>query len=312
MKHIFIVNLMSGNGKRHQSLIDDINRICDERKLDYEVRLTEYPLHAKEIVKTVLADNTDVRFYACGGDGTVNEVACGIVECGCGELAVIPIGTGNDFVRSFAPDGDYMSLENQLSGKSVKIDAVSVGTDFFVNILNVGFDSAVVRTIANLRNKSSIMRGKFAYIIGLIINLFKMPKTTLRCEFDDGDIVEGKFLLSAFSNGRFYGGGFQPAANAELDDGMLDILFVRPCSRMTFLSLVGKYKKGTLMGCKRAEKYVVSKKCKSLKVTFSPESSVCVDGEMTDVHSFDMKVLPLSLALSLPCKERSFELCEIH
>lgn len=303
MKHLFIVNPVSGDGKRYKGLIEDIHRICRERGLDYDVRMTEYAGHGKWLVKSEVAGfDGEIRVYACGGDGTVNEVASGLVECGRGELAVIPVGTGNDFVRSFSPDGEYMSLENQICGKSVDIDAVSAGDSVFVNMLNVGFDSAVVSTISRLRDKSPLMRGKFAYIIGVAINLFKMPKTTLRCEFDDGEVIEGEFLLTAFSNGQYYGGGFKPLEVARPDDGILDAILVRPCSRLTFLSLVAKYKKGKILEDSRSKRYVITKRCKSAAVSFSPDSDVCVDGELVDEKSFNIEILPRSLKLSLPEK----------
>ncbi len=301
MKHFFIVNPASGDGLSYKSLIDTIHTLCRAAQVEYEIKLTEYVGHAKWIVKSETSKTSDtIRFYACGGDGTVNEVASGLVECGGSEFAVIPVGTGNDFVRSFSPDGSFLSLEDQLGGESIKVDAVSAGNSVFVNMLNVGFDSAVVETISRLRNKSRVMRGKFAYIIGVIINFLKMPKTSLSCEFDDGEKIEGEFLLSAFSNGRYYGGGFMAASRAELDDGILDVLFVRPCSRLVFLSLISKYKKGTLLDSKRSLKYVISKRCKSVKVEFSPESFVCVDGEIVDEHSFDIEMLPDALSFSLP------------
>ena len=308
MKHFFVVNPASGDGKRYKSLIDDIHRLCCEMKLDYEVRLTEYSGHARWLVRTALSENKDIRFYACGGDGTVNEVACGLAEGQGGELAIIPVGTGNDFVRSFSPSGDYLSLEDQLSGESMSVDLVSAGNTTFLNMLNVGFDSAVVKTIASLRDKSRLMRGRFAYILGVIINFFKLPKTTLRCVLDNGEVVEGEFLLSAFANGKYYGGGFKAASDAELDDGLLNLIFVRPCSRFVFLSLIGAYKKGTLLECEAAKKYVISKRCRSLSVTFSQESAVCIDGELSNEHTFDIEVLPRALNLSLPSAERRVEL----
>ena len=303
MKHLFIVNPASGDGKKHKSLIEDIHRVCKEKGLDYDVRMTEYAGHAKWLVKSeALTCKDEIRVYACGGDGTVNEVASGLVEAGRGELAVIPVGTGNDFVKSFSPDGEYLSLENQLCGKSVAVDAVSAGESVFVNMLNSGFDSAVVSTIARLRDKSRSMRGKFAYIIGVAINFFKMPKTSLCCEFDDGEVLEGEFQLAAFSNGQYYGGGFKPLEIARPDDGILDVIFVRPCPRTVFLRLIAKYKNGTVLKSPLSKKYVITKRCKRAKLSFSPSSDVCVDGELVKMRNFDIEIIPRSLKLSLPLK----------
>ena len=304
MKHFFIVNPASGNGKSHNSLIENIHKLCQDRGLDYEIRRTEYAGHARWIVSTELAKTRDkIRFYACGGDGTVNEVVSGLVGNPRCELAIIPVGTGNDFVRTFPINTDFLDLDLQLDGKSRSVDAVSAGESIFVNMLNVGFDSRVVSTISKLRDKSRLMRGKFAYIISVAINFFKMPKTRLKCVFDDGEKIEGEFLLSAFANGKYYGGGFMAGAKAEPDDGILDVLFVRPCSRFVFLSLIAKYKKGTLLDSPRSLKYVVFKKCRGLTAEFSLDSDVCVDGEIVNEHSFNIEVLEGSVNLSVPEKE---------
>ena len=103
------------------------------------------------------------------------------------------------------------------------------------------------------------------------VNFFKMPKTRLSITFDDGERVEGEFLLSAFSNGKYYGGGFKAGAEAELDDGLLDVTLVKPCPRSVFLGLVAKYKNGTLSEDPRSKIYVYTKKCAFLKVDFLDE-----------------------------------------
>ena len=305
MKHFFIINPTAGTGKNHNDLVERIHSICRDKSLEYEIRFTEYAGHAKWIVSTVLAETRDkVRFYACGGDGTVNEVASGLVGHPRAELAIIPVGTGNDFVRTFSVNTDFLDLDLQLGGKSRCVDAVSAGESIFVNMLNVGFDSKVVSTISRLRDKNRLMRGKFAYIISVAINFFKMPKTYLKCVFDDGEIIEGEFLLSAFANGQYYGGGFKAGADAKPDDGVLDAIFVRPCSRFVFLTLISKYKKGTLLESKRSLKYVIHKKCRSFTAEFSDDSDVCVDGEIVKQHLFNVEVLEGAVNLSVPEKEK--------
>ena len=303
MKHFFVVNPTSGSGKEHGELIRRINDVCNEKRVEYEVKLTEYPGHARELITKALDNASDtVRFYACGGDGTVNEVADGILGNPHAEFSVIPVGTGNDFVRSFSPEGSFKCVEDQIAGTAMTIDSVTTGSGSFVNMLNVGFDSAVVATIARLRNKFSVMRGKFAYIISVAINFLKMPKTTLECVFDDGERVSGKYLLAAFSNGQYYGGGFKAAPRASVDDGIMDVLLVRPCSRFVFLKLISKYKNGTLLDDRKNAKYIFSKKCKAVTASFSKQSWVCVDGEVVGEHSFEMKVLPGALKFSQPRK----------
>jgi YegS/Rv2252/BmrU family lipid kinase len=309
MKYCFIINPAAGKSVTKEGLEERIIRACEDKGVDGYVLYTERAGDMQRCIAQFCEEHVgeQIRFYACGGDGTLNEAVNGVMALENREgvsLGVLPVGTGNDFVRSFSPEGDFLSLEDQIAGKSIKIDSVSAGESIFVNMLNVGFDSAVVSTISKLRDKSRLMRGQFAYVISVAINFFKMPKTRLSCEFDDGEKVEGEFLLSAFSNGQYYGGGFKAGADAKLDDGLLDVLFVKPCPRLVFLSLISKYKKGTLLEDPKSEKYVIFKKCRSLKASFSEDSYICVDGEIVDEHTFNIEMLPGTLKFSLPGKEK--------
>ena len=115
MKHFFIINPASGNGKAHKKLIDRIHKICEKLCVDYEIRITEHSGHAKWIVENELSGASEkIRFYACGGDGTINEVASGLAGKSLAEMSVIPVGTGNDFVRSFPEECDFLSAFKNL------------------------------------------------------------------------------------------------------------------------------------------------------------------------------------------------------
>ena len=109
MKYYFVINSHAGKGNKVNELIQNINSVCTERGVDFEIYLTQSVGDAEIFIKRTCAkyENSDVvcRFFACGGDGTVNECLNGIIDYPQHELAVIPIGTGNDFVRS-SPTGE--------------------------------------------------------------------------------------------------------------------------------------------------------------------------------------------------------------
>jgi diacylglycerol kinase family enzyme len=109
-------------------------------------------------------------------------------------------------------------------------------------MLNTGFDCEVVVKMQEIKRR---VPAGMAYALGVLIELFKKPCVKLRVTADDVFVEEGEKLLCAVANGGFYGGGYHPLPHASLCDGMLDVCLVNNVSRFRFLSLIGKYKKGT-------------------------------------------------------------------
>lgn len=231
--------------------------------------------------------NTHVTVY--GGDGSVYESVNAIMSAGAGDsalLTVIPFGTGNDFVRSLP---DEASFEK-------KIDLIKFGDRYSANILNVGFDCDVVATTEKLK-KLKLVKGGIAYAFGVLFTIFKKIGKDLEIEFtlEDGTVEyeKGKFLLCAVANGKYYGGGFKCAPNAELDDGLLDVILVKKISRLRFATFVGGYKKGTHItpDGKITDKYAsVAKYKRCTAVKFKGLERLCADGELIACSEADITV----------------------
>ena len=176
MKHIFIINPAAGKGILQEKLENDISKITKANSIDYEIIKTGSIGDAENIVRSVCSKNNGVplRFYACGGDGTINEVINGISGFDNAEFAVIPIGTGNDFVKNFGALSCFLDVEAQIKGESVYIDSVKLNDRYAVNVVNMGFDCAVVESVTKIK-RSRWIPSSFAYIAGVIIELMKMP-----------------------------------------------------------------------------------------------------------------------------------------
>ncbi|MBO4861926.1 MAG: diacylglycerol kinase family lipid kinase, partial [Firmicutes bacterium] len=124
MKHIFILNPVAGNGYAEKNLLPRIIAFLKTTDLDYEIHRS---LNKEEIgtyVKQRASVGDEVRFYAIGGDGTLCDVVNGAIGFKNAEVAVIPCGTGNDFVRNFTGRENFLDIGRQLSGKVVPIDVI--------------------------------------------------------------------------------------------------------------------------------------------------------------------------------------------
>lgn len=301
MKHIFIVNTASNPKAYIDNLCKKINDICTDKKIDFLILPTEKRGDTERLAKMSAEKYGECRIYACGGDGTVCEVANGIYGFKDVEFAVLPIGTANDFVRTFGGKESFLDIEELIKSKAYPIDCLTVNDRVSVNIINFGFDSSVVKTAVNLRRKAFVPK-KMAYPISVSYNLIKFPKSKLHIELDDGTVSDGEFLLSLFANAQYYGGGYKSASLAKVNDGLMDIITVKPVKRRKFLRHVGKFQKGKLLGTPVADEFLTLKKCKEAIISKDEEFDICYDGEFIRGKKMVIKCIENGLKMVIPDK----------
>lgn len=302
MKHIFIINPAAGKGDSLESLEADIKSTAVKNGVEYEIYRSACVGDAENKVREYCEKFPDVplRFYACGGDGTVNEVFNGTAGFGKAQVGIIPIGTGNDFVKNFENGECFLDLDSQINGSPIAIDGIRVNGRYAVNMVNMGFDCSVVETVQKIKRHPWIS-SRMAYIAGVVIEFAKLPGTKLKRLIIDGKPFEKSELqLCAFAGGGFYGGGFHNAPLAKPDDGKIDVCLVNRVSRLQFVSMIGSYKKGTHLESKRIMKIAEYHKCCSASIDFEGETSVCVDGEITRMTSLEIEICRHFFKLSLP------------
>lgn len=299
MKHIFILNPAAGKGKKLDRFSEKLSAFANEKGLSFELYDTKGKGDATDFVRGYCTENKDkpVRFYACGGDGTINEVVSGAVGFPYAEVAILPIGTGNDFVRMFGEKARFLDLEAQLAAEGRPFDVICRNDKYCVNMMNIGFDGEVAARAAKAKKW---FPGKMAYIIGVAGEFFKMSKASFQLWMDGKDMGKRKVLLSLYANGHFCGGGFHAAPYADLHDGLLDVCFIRPVSRLTFLSLVGSYRKGTHLLSEKAQKYFEYYKCSELVLQFDKPQRVCIDGEIEVYRELKITALRDAVRIVLP------------
>ena len=244
MKHIFIINPNAGKHDSRQRIYDMADALRNQHGLEVQCILTKNQGHATELARKLCESGEELRFYACGGDGTVNEVANGVIGYDNAAMTVIPVGTGNDFLKNFG-DGAalFENAENLWDGPRFPMDAIDVNGRIALTIACSGIDARVAADVHKY-SESPLLDGKASYIYSLAVNfLFKGISSRWTVELD-GEAVEGDYSLVAVCNGRYYGGGFMPVPEARMNDGVLNTLVVQKVSRVTFAKFVGPYAKG--------------------------------------------------------------------
>lgn len=298
MKHIFIVNPAAGGGAAMRAIAGQLEALGGS--YDAELYATKCRNDAQEYIKSWCGKNhSPVRFIACGGDGTVNEIVNGAVNFKNAEFGVYACGSGNDFVKCFGGQKNFLDVRDIVSGESREIDLIRVGERYCVNVCHFGFDTCVARTMNNVKNKP-IIGGKNAYTTGVANALIRAMRNKAQIIVDGERVDSGEFLLCTLGNGQYVGGKYRCAPHALVDDGLMEFCLVDPVSRFTFLKLVGSYAEGRHLDDKRFSTFVHYRQCKKVEIIADEDFSVSVDGEVTPAPHVTVELLPKAIRFVLP------------
>ncbi len=302
MQHIFILNPAAGHADSTRTLKEQIHAAYGDDAVIYE---TQGVGDATAYVRDYASAHPDqeLRFYACGGDGTFSEVVGGAVGCPHAAVGIVPVGTGNDFVRNFTDKERFLSIEHQKNGSEIYIDLLRCNDRYCVNMLNTGFDCEVVARMEQIKRR---VPAGMAYALGVVIELIKKPCAHITLCTEDGYTESGERLLCAVANGGFYGGGYHPLPDASPSDGVMDACLVKNVSRVRFVSLIGKYKKGTHI-IPATRDIIKLVRCRRLTLTFPAPRRVSLDGELLMMDRCEIEVVPAAIRLVLPdgCKPKN-------
>jgi len=285
-----IVNPSAGRGAGER-LASAVRARLQERDLRCEVRLTRAPGEATALVAAALRDGADCVAVA-GGDGTVNEAVNGYVGTARADqaLAVIPVGTGNDFAKMLGVGGDWrLACERIAAGRRRRVDLGRCNGRIFANGIGAGFDAQVALEANGIR----WLRGNAVYGVALARTLLLRYATPHARIVHDAGVLEGRITMMAAANGTTYGGAFRMAPDADIADGLLDLVVADSLSRIGILGLVPHVMRGTHVG--RAGVTVL--RTKRVVVETDEPLVVHADGEIIDraARRLEVDVLPGAL-----------------
>ncbi|HYM39228.1 MAG TPA: diacylglycerol kinase family protein [Thermoplasmata archaeon] len=300
---VFIVNPVSGNGRtaKHWRSYDRVFRQHLGRT--YEVRMTQGPWHAAELAKEAVV-NGATTVVSVGGDGTLNEVTNGFLD-GTGRpwnpdarLAVLSVGTGSDFIKTLGETRSPEDLVARLKeGRTRTIDAGlceyseagAPRSRYFINIAEVGSGGAVVDRV---NRTTKILGGRLSFLLAILRTLPNYRNTRMGYEADAGPRTEAVVNDLVVANGRFFGGGLQPAPKADLEDGLLDVVLIGDIDFKTTRKNLGLLREGTHLDLP----YITWFRAKEL-VVHTADEMIDLDGESVGRHALRFQVLPRAVRL---------------
>lgn len=299
MKDVFIVNPNSGrNGNYH--LMQEIKEHFQGRRIIIEK--TKSPGHATHIAKKyALKTSEPVHIFVCGGDGTIHEVINGIAGAKHISLSIIPVGTGNDFIKSL--DGykksDFLDLSRYDEPVEMNCDLLLVNGEYAINTISLGFDVNVAKHVNTFRKKINA-GGIVPYYMGMLASLVKPLGEKYRIQIDSNRLPEDKYTFVVFCNGKYYGGGYKPCPDALINDNEIDVCMIKSVKRTQIVSLAGKYEKGTHTEYKDL---VNMYKAKTIHIDTNNQAiDVNLDGEIRSIKNPTIEIVYNALTLVLPRK----------
>ena len=292
-----IVNPVAGNGK---GLTDwpVISKLLRDHHITFDFVFSEKKYHAIELAVEAVS-NGYRKIIVVGGDGTIHEVVNGImiqqqVPSTDVLLAVIAVGTGNDWIRMFGIPRKYTdAIRAIVDGHSFLQDIAKVSYSksnfpqmrYMANVAGLGFDASVNKYYNRLKDAGK--RGKWLYIWGMFRVILSYKTTRMKVVIDGQEIADQPVFSSTIGIGKYNGGGMIQMPNAVADDGLLDVTLIRKMSRLRVLFNAMNLYNGKIYKIPK----VSLNRGRQIKVESFPESAIEVDGEALGYSPFEFEVI---------------------
>lgn len=285
MTHLFIINPAAGKKNREAELRAAIDAACGARGLNYRVAVSEKSGDCTRIAREVAETGEELRIYACGGDGTLNEVVCGAAGHPNAAVTHYAWGSGNDFIKIFSETAPFQDLNRLLDCVEAEFDLIRCNDDYSLNICSVGLDARIGTDVARFK-RLPLISGSGAYLLSALVNTIRGVTEHYVVEVD-GETVDSRLTMICVCSGRFYGGGFNPVPDADPADGMLDVLLVAPVSRLQVLTIIDKYKQGQYA---KYPELIRHFRTDRVRIRCDGPTAVNLDGELRTAQVVDMTV----------------------
>lgn len=287
-KALFIINPVSGLG-RQKSFESIIRSGMDKHKWEVEVINTTHAGHGYEVSRQA-ANNFDL-VVAVGGDGTVNEIGRGLIGTQTA-LGIIPTGSGNGLARHLEIPFKINRALQALNESTIRaIDVIRINGFYSFNVAGIGFDAYISHKFANRKN-----RGPLAYM-QLITKEFATYKSSVYRVTIDGKTQEWDAFLISFANSTQYGNNVHIAPQALIDDGLIDVCYIRDFPKLTAPALLISLLDQSI----DQNKYDLIVKARKVKIHHPLNLLGHVDGEPVHLgKDVEVEILPLSLKVAVP------------
>ena len=303
-KWFVIINPTSGNGasKKKWPLIKAELLL---QKFEFTFKFSEYKKHTIQLIQNAINENF-THFICVGGDGTIHETVDAILQSKASNfskfnIGIIPIGTGNDWVKNYSIPTNYKKAIEIINNKHTvyqdigKIELFDINKIvYFNNLAGIGFDAYVVHKVTKFKHF-----GTLAYLFGALTSLTSFKKPELNIEFNN-IVIKKHTLLALIGICKYAGGGMQLTNNSNTTDQLFDISIVYKINFLTLLKKISSLFNGTIT----QQSFVHCYKTTTIKVTILNKETTFIqaDGELLETSNFKVSLLPNTIKFIVPAK----------
>ena len=295
MTHLFIINPAAGSRDRTADYREKIEKACSGKDINYRIEVSAAPGDCARLAREAAQTGEEYRIYACGGDGTLNEVVCGVVGYDNAAVTVFSGGSGNDFVKLFSKPEAFFNLERLLDCDEARFDLIRCNDDYSLNICSVGLDARIGTDVSNYK-RIPLLQGFRAYAASTVVNVIKGISEHYVVQIN-GEEIDARQTMICACNGRFYGGGFNPVPEADPTDGLMDVLLVKHVSRLQVPGVIGKYKN---VQYRKLPKLVRHFKTDHVRIICDKPTAINLDGELRIAEIVDFQIAQQKLRFFYP------------
>ena len=295
MKHLFIINPAAGSRNRTKQYSDAIVEACTAHDLEYRIEVSAAPGECCRLAREAAQSGEEYRIYACGGDGTLNEVANGAAGFPNAAVTVFSGGSGNDFVKLFSDPKAFFDIERLLDAEESTFDMIRCNDDLSLNICSVGLDARIGTDVASYK-RIPLLSGFRAYAVSTLVNVFRGIAEHYVVEIN-GETIDNDMTMICICNGRFYGGGFNPVPTADPEDGLLDILLIEKVSLLQVAQVIGKYKSGKYTDYPHLIRHIQTDR---MVIRCDKPTPINLDGELRISDTVDIRLAQEKLRFFYP------------
>ena len=303
MKHIFVINPCAGKEDSTTEITQKVEAYAlAHPSFDHEIYITQSPGDATHWTSLWCNEHPgqEARFYACGGDGTLNEVVSGIIGHDNVQVTVYASGSGNDYIKYYATLEDFNDLERLVNGIPHPVDVMKVNNRYSINVCNFGFDAMVCKVGNDVRRKP-IIGGKHSYTTGIIKSIFTSRSNYVRMTVDGEPFFDGHMLLCTLGNGRYNGGNYMCAPLSKNDDGLVEVNLFKRMSLFKFASLIDDYSHGTHINRPDVKKLMLYRQASTVEMASPDPFWLVIDGEMLHSNRYRVENLRHAVTFVSPC-----------
>jgi YegS/Rv2252/BmrU family lipid kinase len=298
MKKVFIINPNTSKDEKYHLMQEIKENFKGEQII---IEKTKEPRHATFIAqKYALKKEEPVHMFACGGDGLLHEVVNGIVGADHIHLSVVPIGTGNDFIKSFESmqREDFLNFKGYQNPIDITCDLLKVNGEYAINTVSFGFD-VYVAEFANYYSKTFPVKGIVPYFMGMLSSLTKPLSNEYRIQIDDMRLKPALYSFLVFCNGRYYGGGYKPCPEALVNDGIMDVCLIKSVKKSQILRFATAYQEGKHIDL--VPGLVSTYSANTVHIDTDNKEITCnLDGEIRKVKNPTIEIVSSAIHLVLP------------